>query len=258
MISKSQISFIKSLHQKKYRSENRLFIAEGRKLIVELLHSDFEIDCIVVSGPAADQFSNQYSKVLKNTEIIPASATDLERISTLHTSPEVLAVVKMKDSDEEAFFDTAYYRDELALVLDRVKDPGNLGTIIRVADWYGIRRIICSEDTVELYNPKVVQATMGSITRVDLFYTDLAGWLEKVKPVNRYGALLDGTNVYGQALERSGVLIMGSESQGISEELLGFVNKALTIPALGGAESLNVAVSTAILCSEFSRELFIK
>ncbi len=253
MISKAQISFVKSLHQKKYRSEYKLFLAEGYKLVIELLHTGFKIKSLFILSDKLEEFKSAYTKFLKSTEIFAATQSDMERISTLQTAPEVIALVYQQYSDEQDLYDEKYFAENLSLCLDGIKDPGNIGTLLRIADWFGIKRIICSNDCVELYNPKVVQASMGSISRVSVYYTELKDWIGKVVIEEVYGALLEGENVYAAELNRAGLLILGSESHGISEELRTLINRPLTIPLFGGAESLNVAVAGGILCSEFMR-----
>jgi RNA methyltransferase, TrmH family len=252
MISKAQASFIKSLHQKKYRYENQLFIAEGYKIVEELITAGYSIKTICIIDHQWNDFVAKHSKISKNTEILSLTSGELERISALSTASEILAVVHIPASHINVFIPD-YYHDHLALCLDEVKDPGNLGTIIRIADWFGLKRIICSIGTVELYNPKVIQSTMGSFTRVEVIYSNLHDFLEGMKNVKIYGALLDGRNIYQEQLSKKGLILMGSESHGISRELIKFITDPLTIPSFGGAESLNVAVATGIICSEFSR-----
>ena len=235
MISNSEIKEIRALGQKKFRDERRLFVVEGEKLVEEALHSGFEVVRLV------------------RVEDIGEAA--MARISQLtHPSP-ALAVVRQRAPEPLP----APGADELMLALDGIRDPGNLGTILRIADWFGIRQVLASEDTVELYNPKVVQATMGAIFRVRVHYCRLAGVLEELAgpdcPV--YGTFLGGDDLYTQPLTRGGIVVMGSEAHGISAGVADAVSRRLFIPPYpDGArtsESLNVAVATAIVCSEFRR-----
>lgn len=253
MISKAQISFIKSLHQKKYRQEHQLFIAEGYKIVEELITAGYSIKTICIVDHQRDDFLSTHPKISKNTEILPVKQSDMERISTFSSTSEIMAVVHTPSLPGENVYNPEYYLQSVSLCLDEIKDPGNLGTIIRIADWFGIKRIICSANTVELYNPKVIQSTMGSFMRVEVVYTDLNEFFTRLNGVKVYGALLDGKNIYREQLERKGVILMGSESHGISEGLMKFITDPLTIPLFGGAESLNVAVATGIICSEFFR-----
>lgn len=239
MLSKNEIKDIRALGQKKFRDERGLFVVEGEKLVEEALRSGFEI------------------VGLYRTEDIGAEA--MSRISQLtHPSP-ALAVVRQP---APAIAAPILSPDELVLALDGIRDPGNLGTILRIADWFGIRQVLASEDTVEVFNPKVVQATMGAIFRVRVHYCRLARVLEcpagpGMTAVPVYGTFLEGDDIYEADLTRGGVLLMGSEANGISPEVAATVTRKLFIPPFPtGAhtsESLNVAVATAIACSEFRR-----
>lgn len=192
------------------------------------------------------------SKVSKKIEIEIISIEEMQRITALSTASECLAIVNMPTNSNLDEVDRAYLENHLILVLDGIRDPGNLGTIIRIADWFGIQHVVCSNDTVELYNPKVVQSTMGSILRVNIHYIDLDAFLERHQDSTIWGALLSGENVYEIKEPKKGILIIGSESHGIYEERLKYINKPITIPNIGGtAESLNAAIATSILCSEF-------
>jgi len=246
MLSKSQISFIKSLHQKKYRKENGIFIIEGIKSIVEFLNSDYQLHSIYYTS----KISGTLPKANANISLFEVTETELQKISTLQTPQSILALVhipKQKDIDVNAL------ANQFSLVLDDVQDPGNFGTIIRTADWFGIKNIICSENTVEAYNPKTVQSTMGSLCRVNIQYTSLANFLTKTKlPI--YGALLNGADIYTTKWDKQGLILLGNEGHGISEELIKKITFPVTIPRFGEAESLNVAVSAAIFCSEISRQ----
>lgn len=240
MITSNQKKFVKSLAQKKYRTEYNCFVVEGVKLVEELLQSDFEVMEIYAT---LNWIENNPSV---NSEQV--SLKDLSIISSFKTANEVLAVVKQKQ------FFTIDYSKHFSIALDNVQDPGNLGTIIRTADWFGIKTVVCSVDTVDVYNPKVIQATMGSLFRVNVVYIDLIEFFEQNKDLSVYGALLDGDNVYLKTLNKKGsVLLMGNESKGISEPLLPFVTDKILIPKIGLAESLNVSTATAILCAEFTK-----
>lgn len=239
MISKNEIKEIRSLGQKKFRDERRLFVVEGEKLVEEALHSGFE--------------------VVAHYRVEDIGEEAMARISQLtHPSP-ALAVVRMPEPAAEPLVPGP---DELVLAIDGVRDPGNLGTIVRIADWFGIHTILASEDTVEIYNPKVVQATMGAIFRVKVRYCDLAETLRcPIEPdmtqIPVYGTFLEGDNIYETPLTPGGVLVMGSEARGISPAVAATVSRKLFIPpfplAAHTSESLNVAVATAIACSEFRR-----
>lgn len=246
MLSKSQISFIKSLHQKKYRKENGIFIIEGIKSIVEFLKSDYQLHSIYCTS----KLLVTLPKVSANINLFEVTETELQKISTLQTPQSILALVHIPLAKE---INVSELQNQFSLVLDGVQDPGNFGTIIRTADWFGIKNIICSEDTVEAYNPKTVQSTMGSLCRVNVNYTSLLPFLNKVKmPI--YGALLNGENIYKNKWGNEGLILLGNEGHGISKELLEKITVPITIPRFGEAESLNVAVSAAIFCSEISRD----
>ena len=252
MLSKNQLKFIRSLHLAKYRKQHGLFVAEGPKVVGELIHSDFRIRTICATE---EWIAKAKPKFQRDTEILTITQKELERISTLQSPNDVLALVEMKE------FKAAQLSpgNELLIVLDGIRDPGNLGTIIRTADWYGIPAVICSPDCVDPYNPKVIQATMGSIAREEVVYRQLDELFEsKGGDVPVYGAVLDGNNIYEQKLAPAGYLVIGSESHGISTGLLPHVTHPLRIPSFrktkgASAESLNASVATAILCAEFRR-----
>lgn len=245
MLSKNTVKFIKSLHQKKYRSESRKFFVEGEKSVLEVLNSDFSVDLVLVT----EEFQQKHSKIIKSFqgELIQVTQNQLEQVGQYQSNDSALAVVSMK---ENFYFEPA--KEELILALDDIRDPGNLGTIIRVADWYGIKKLVFSPQTAEFYNPKVIQATMGSFTRVQFFYEDLGKVFDKWK-VPVYGAFLDGENIHQLKKPAAGVLLMGNEAKGISSEMEKKVTQKVTIPGFGEAESLNVAIATAILCDNFKR-----
>lgn len=245
MLSKSQISFIKSLHQKKYRKEHGLFIVEGIKSIKEFFQSSYQIHTIFYNS---EQY-NLLPKLPANINLFEVKNAELDKISTLQTPQGFLALIHIPKNRELAL--TAL-KNQFTLVLDGVQDPGNMGTIIRTADWFGFKNIICSADCVEVFNPKTVQATMGSLARVNIYEADLPALLEKnTMPV--FGALLDGESIYKTQWGAEGLVILGNEGKGISAEVIKKINKPVTIPRIGEAESLNVAVSAAIFCAELVR-----
>lgn len=245
MLSKSQLQFIKSLHQKKFRKEHGLFIVEGIKSITEFLQSDYIIHSVFCTSKVEPKIDSFRKKI--KLDII--SDKDLAAITTLKAPQGILALVKIPDNKEVSTNDL---KNSFTLVLDNIQDPGNLGTIIRTADWFGINKIICSEDTVEAFNPKVVQATMGSLARTSIAYTDLQLFFENNKmPV--FVALLNGSSIYETNFGDEGLILLGNEGHGVNKDLLMGPMVNVTIPRFGEAESLNVAVSTAIFCSEIRK-----
>jgi TrmH family RNA methyltransferase len=246
MLSKSQINLLKSLQHKKFRREHGLFLVEGHKSIAEFVNSAYQIEAVYHTSA----FSPKVLKLSQKINLCEISVTDLEKISSLKTPQEVIVLLKIP---RWPVLKHEQLKGKFALVLDGIQDPGNLGTIIRIADWFGIENIICSEDTVDAYNPKVVQACMGSLSRVKVHYTSLTELLTSVKlPV--FGALLDGEDIYDTNFGSEGLVIMGNEGNGMRPEIQKLVNKAVTIPRIGGAESLNVAIATALFCSEITRK----
>ena len=236
MLSKNEIKDIQSLSHKKFRKALKLFIAEGPKVVEELLEIiPSQIEKIYATAewsPAVTGFEKKLSRV---------TPEELERISTLKTPNQVLALVRFFDEKPPEGQDFSLY-------LDTIQDPGNLGTIIRIADWFNIKHVICNEGCADLYNPKVVQATMASIARVSVYYDEEGNWLKNYGgPV--YAAALDGRSIYDMEKKMKGVLVIGNESRGISEEVMAFCTEKITIPAKGGAESLNAAVATGIILS---------
>jgi TrmH family RNA methyltransferase len=240
MLSKSQLKLITSLRQKKYRTKEKLFIAEGVKVVNEFLNSDMKTHKIFCT--------TDFSHSLSKSEIQLISEVELKKISLLKTPNQVLGLFQIPEEKEIT-------AKGLTLVLDSISDPGNLGTIIRLCDWYGIKQVICSKTTVDSYNSKVVMSTMGSLKRVNLIYTDLKAYLDSTElPV--YAAMMIGENVYKTKLPNEAILVMGNEANGISKEILDLITNQITIPRFGElqeTESLNVATATAILLSEFKR-----
>jgi len=245
MLSKSQISFIKSLHQKKFRKESGLFIVEGIKSIQEFIQSNYQINTVFYVG----ELYNLLPKLPANINLFEVNNAELAKISTLQSPQGFLALIHVPQSLK---IDPVNLKKKFTLVLDGVQDPGNLGTIIRTADWFGFKNLICSMDTVEAYNPKTVQATMGSLARVTVYYQDLKSLLATTD-VPVFGALLNGTSIYKTNWGTEGIIILGNEGKGISAEVIEKINQPVTIPRIGLAESLNVAVSAAIFCSEITR-----
>lgn len=235
MISKNQLKAVRQLEMKKYRTREGLFVAEGPKVVGDLLRCGFRPTMLFATA----EWNGGDAQLVTDDE--------LRKLSFLQHPQQVLAVFPIPDVQPAA------QKSQLALVLDGVQDPGNLGTIIRIADWFGISTIFCSEDTADAWNPKVVQATMGSIARVQIVYCDLQQLLKDTTlPV--YGTLLDGNNIYEQELKPEGYIVMGNEGNGISAPIRQLVTHRLLIPSFRpGAESLNVAIATAITCSEFRR-----
>lgn len=240
MVSKNQIKLITSLQQKKYRKQHQLFLAEGKKVIQELLDANYELEILFSTDI-------EFSSVNRD-KFYTISENEMKKISALTTPNNCLALFKIPIEKKNDL-------SGLILMLDDVRDPGNLGTIIRLCDWFGIETLICSEATVDVYNPKVIQATMGSISRVNIVYADLKDILKTIElPI--YGAFMDGENIYHEKLPSEGVIIMGNEANGISKLIEGFVTKRIAIPRFGKlmqTESLNVATATAIILSEFRR-----
>jgi len=240
MVSKNQIRLIKSLHQKKYRNLHNLFVVEGEKGVIEFLESNLKLHSLYCT----DSFNNTHP--IKEAQII--LETELKKISALKTPNKVLAV----------FYKPEFIKsdsDGLILVLDKITDPGNLGTIIRLCDWFKVSQLVCSLDTVDCFNPKVVQATMGSITRISVVYTDIILYLKTTKlPI--FASAMDGKNIYKSTLPKKAVLVMGNEANGITNQVFKLAIHRLAIPRFNDSkkpESLNVATATAILLSEFSR-----
>ena len=241
MLGKSQAKYIQSLGQKKVRDEEGVFIAEGPKIVAELLASSH---AKILQLYALPSWINANQNDCNGVELIEADEKDLEKISQLTTPNQVLAVLKKFDIPTDV-----QTKGTISIVLDTIQDPGNLGTIIRIADWFGIGQIICSNDCADMYNSKVVQSTMGSIARVNLFYTDLVAWLQEQKDVFIYAAALEGQNVTAMKKINEGLIVIGNESKGISAPIVELVDVRITIPRKGSAESLNAAVAAGIILS---------
>ena len=238
MVAKSQIKLIRSLHQKKYRIQNGLFIVEGIKSVNEILASSIKPYGV---------FTTDATIFDAEVDVTSIGEAELKQMSTLKNPNKVLGVFYIPKPKILDFKDWI-------VVLDDVRDPGNLGTIIRLCDWFGISHLVCSDKSVDCYNPKVLQATMGSISRVNLAYVDLVLFLKEA-PLPIYGAFIEGATVYSQKLPKAGILIVGNEANGISQEVERLVSQKISIPQFGKktAESLNVATATSILLSEICR-----
>lgn len=235
MLSKSDIKFLKSLSQKKRRDDLGIFIVEGEKMVEESLRSDFEVDRVIYTKDVGKE--------------------DMSKITLLSSPSPAFAILKKREYSKAISID----QKKLYLALDSVHDPGNLGTIIRLADWFGIEAIIASEDTVDMYNPKVIQASMGAIFRIKMHYMNLSCFIkENSDSSDIYGTFLKAPSIYESPLSSSGIIVMGGESHGISREVESLIKRRLYIPSFAragseGSESLNVAIATAIVCSEFRR-----
>jgi len=241
MLTKATAKFIKSLQLKKYRKSEQSFVVEGTKSVLEVMSGDLEITHLLGTSDFVEKHADKYKG-----EIIEVSANQLSSIGSFKTNDGALAVVKQRPNE------ALYLAEELAIGLDGINDPGNLGTIIRIADWYGVNKIIASENTVDLYNPKVIAASKGSFIRVRVFYTDLEKFL-KNQSLPIYGAVMNGENIHNEKLPNAGIIILGNEANGISKEVYELLNHKLAIPKYGHAESLNVAMATAIICDNFKR-----
>ena len=239
-ISKNQLKLITSLSQKKYRQKHNLFIAEGVKVLNELLNSTFEIETLFCT--------DDFEATISEEKVVRISETELKKVSTLKSPNKALGIFKIPK-------EKAVQNSGLTIALDAINDPGNLGTIIRLCDWFGVTQLVCSKDTVDCYNQKVVQASMGSLTRVSIHYTDLENYITKSN-LDTFIADMDGENVYKTKLPKEGILIMGNEANGVSKEIKSLLQYKISIPRFGETqetESLNVATATAILLSEFKR-----
>ena len=244
MISKAKIKFIKSLQVKKYRVEEQCFVVEGAKSVSELLKSDFEVITIVATKDFKWTGKGEMSKSVESIEV---TEKELLGLGSFQSNETIIAVARMKENQAPLLGP-----DEYGLILDDIRDPGNLGTIIRIADWYGIKHIVASEQTADFYNSKVISASMGSFCRTNVFYTSLTPYLAASK-ATIYGTFLNGDNVHRANFEKRGLIVIGNEAHGISAEVERFVNHRISIPRFGVAESLNAAVATAVVLDNLRR-----
>lgn len=252
MLSKNKIKLIQSLNRKKDRDESGLFLVEGNKMVEEALRSEFKIETLVCTVQFADQHPEIHSKA---KEIIEADRDSIQKASLLQNPQEALAIVAQPAIE----IPKLNLSTNLCLALDFIQDPGNLGTILRIADWFGIDTVICSENTVDVFNPKVVQASMGAIFRIKTLYTNLEGFLSEASKsqIPVYGTFMDGNNIYTEPLTKNGIIVLGNEGNGISDQIRKLVTRRIAIPTFSTnpnkAESLNVAIAASICCSEFRR-----
>lgn len=251
MLSKKKIKEITSFQLSKFRKQHQTFVVEGEKIVGELLASDYEIIEIFGLSDWIEDHAPLYKS--KNINVYTVSLQELERISSFKTPNKVLATVKIPEN----FLLNKKDFNDLILILDEIQDPGNLGTIIRTADWFGVKHIVCSQNTVSIYNPKALQSTMGSFLRVKVCYTDLLDFLKNTTPatINIFGASLKGRNLYEEALPKKSLLVIGNESKGISKAINELITHHIFIPSFrkNTAESLNAAVATGIFLNEFRR-----
>ena len=249
MLSKNKIKYIHSLELKKNRKKEGVFVAEGHKLVGDLL-PHFHCRLILATTTWLEEHPD-----IQADEIIEITPEELVKASLLKTPQEVLAIFEQPQYN----YTTDVIKDSLCLALDDIQDPGNLGTIIRLADWFGIEHIFCSQGTVDVYNSKVIQATMGALARVKVHYCNLPELISSLKDVPVYGTFLDGENIYNKPLSENGLIIMGNEGNGVSKEVSQLINNKLYIPNYPSgrttSESLNVAIATAVVCAEFRRRL---
>ena len=243
----SEIKRITSLHVDKFRKEQQSFLVEGPKLLEELLRSSFNIKAVY----ALPEWMDAAKNIPRSLNIVKVSPKELSRISQLTTPNQLVTEVEMKNNQHRQ----PPSGKEWIIALDNINNPGNLGTIIRTADWFGFQHIVCSSNCADFYNPKVIQSTMGSFTRVHVYYTDLQQWLsDETQKTPIFGATMDGESLYDVALPKSGILLIGNESHGISKNLHPFISKKIKIPAYGGgAESLNASIATAVIAAEVRR-----
>lgn len=246
MLSKATVKYVNALQVKKYRNQHQAFVVEGAKSVLELLNSDFELQHLFIT----DEFLQEHGNRLgKGTRYELVTEQELTKAGTFSSNNAGLAVARMRQLPALQF-----KPGDFTIALDDVRDPGNLGTIIRIADWYGIQTIVCSESCADFYNPKTISATMGSFTRVKAYYLNLGEWLHELPgSIPIYGASLEGENLHRIQLQPRGVVVMGNEANGIRPEVASEVNQLIKIPAFGKAESLNVATATAIIIDNFMR-----
>jgi TrmH family RNA methyltransferase len=245
MLTKATAKLIGDLKHKRHRQESGLFVIEGSKLVAELLASKITVKSLFATAGWID---GNRSAIHSGTEVITLTNNQLEHISFLQSPQQVLALAQIP----QVLLDEIAVLNTFCIALDTLQDPGNLGTIIRIADWYGIQHILCSPACADVYNPKVIQATMGSFLRVNVHYINLEQFFMQHHPPV-IGAVMDGANIHESVLPEKGILLIGNEGSGIGNNLMPFVTKAITIPRLGGAESLNAGIATAIICDNWAR-----
>lgn len=246
MITKKELKAFRSLKQKKFRTELGWFTIEGKKSVIEAMNSNLEIVAILSSNRDLSEKSSLVDYINQN---------EIDAISALKNAPDTICIAKIPSSEN---IDFEELKNELVIILDNIQDPGNLGTIIRIADWFGIKNIFCSTDTVDMYNSKTIQSTMGSFLRTKVHYIDLVDFIKKYSSqtsLSIYSTTLDGDNIYTTALPKSGAFIIGNEGKGISDEIQQLSSHKLFIPRFGEAESLNAGIATALICSEFRRSI---
>ncbi len=236
---------IKELHDKKGRNEHKLFLVEGEVSVLEFLKSDYKLEALI----ASTEFLNDHKSEVKNIaeKIQEVKKTELEKLGTLSSNDKAIGIFHQKEVPAFSL------ENEIVLALSDVNDPGNLGTIVRIADWYGVKKIVASKNTVDVYNPKVISATKGSFARVQVYYEDLKSFLENHQDVPVLGADLAGENVHTYKYPEQGILLMGSESHGIHSDLEKYITQKITIPRYGHAESLNVGIATAVILDNWKR-----
>ena len=247
MLSKTLVKYIQNLSRKKFRDEEKLFIAEGPKVVQELTNIvPDKLKTLYATQKWCDENENILTKIASD-KITIITDDELKQVSSLKTANEVLAVFHQFSE-----LNAVETKGKLSLMLDCIQDPGNMGTMIRIADWFGIENIICSEDCVDMYNPKLIQSTMGSIARVKIIYTDIKQWLEDHSGIPSYAATLKGKNIHEMSAIKEGVIIIGNESKGISADVLNNSSEKITVPKIGKAESLNAAVAAGIILSQLA------
>ncbi len=252
MLSKNKIKFINSLNIKKYRKKEKAFVCEGRKIFELVANSNYKIIEVFATASFIDNYSEKYPNIIFS-EI---KENELSKISYLSTAQQVLTIVEIPDNK----LNFENIKQNLTLFLDKIQNPGNLGTIIRIADWFGIKNIVCTSDSVDIYNPKVIQATMGSFLSVNVFYEDTETFFAKIKQMQLpvYGTFIDGADIYSSEILPSGIIVFGNEANGITPEVEKHITKKISIPDYNtnkSAESLNIAVSAAIVCAEIKRRI---
>lgn len=243
MLTNARKKEIASLKQKKYRQRYGQFMVEGEKSVLELCQSNYTISEILVTKPVYEKLGSQ----LPASKVLIISEKEIAQLSTLETSPGIMAVSNFK----EISIDEVDFTNKITLLLDTISDPGNLGTIIRIADWYGIETIICSRGCVDLYNPKTIASSMGSFTRVNVIYSDIEPVLSKNK-IPSFACVMEGESIKDFIKPKEGFIIIGNEANGISSEIEKLADSKITIPRIGHAESLNAAIATAIVCHTFT------